>query len=142
TINRELYGSHLHTVKVTSWFFGLVELCGVLGTALALWFGAWSVDRGSVSVGTVVAFVLLVAGIVEPVNTLSQLYNALQSSTAALHKMFEILDTVPEIDERPGAVDLPRHGELDVDDITFAYPGTEQPALRGVSIRVPDGERI
>jgi ATP-binding cassette subfamily B protein len=140
--NRALYASHLTSVRVSTWYFGLVEFCGVLATALTIGAGGWLVNRGSVSVGTVVAFVLLLANLFEPVQQLSQLYNTVQSATASLNKLFEILDTAPEVDERPGAVALPPAGELVVDDVTFAYPGTSRPVLEGVTIRVAAGERL
>ncbi len=146
TSNRSLYDSHLHSVKVSTWYFGLVEFCGVLATALAIGAGGWLVARGDVTVGTVVAVVLLLAGLFEPVQQLSQLYNTLQSSIASLHKLFEILDTEPEVDERPGAVDLPTDGALVVDDVTFTYPGaaagSRRPAVADASITVAPGERL
>jgi ATP-binding cassette subfamily B protein len=140
--NRALYASHLTSVRVSTWYFGLVEFCGVLAIALTIGAGGWLVNRGSVSVGTVVAFVLLLANLFEPVQVLSQLYNTVQSATASLNKLFEILDTTPAVDERPGAVALPPAGELVVDDVTFAYPGTTRPVLEGVTIRVAAGERL
>src|SRR5690606_25746929 len=105
------------------WYFGVVEFFGVLATAIAIGVGGWLAQSWQVSVGTVVAVVLLLSSLFEPVQQLSQLYNTLQSSTASLAKMFEILDTAPEVDERPGAVALPPAGELVVDGVSFAYPG-------------------
>ena len=61
--NRALYDSHLHSVRVSTWYFGLVEFCGVLATALAIGAGGWLVHRGDLSVGTVVAVVLLLASL-------------------------------------------------------------------------------
>ncbi|MEY2974352.1 MAG: hypothetical protein RIR49_772 [Actinomycetota bacterium] len=140
--NRALYSAHMRTVRVSTWYFGVVEAAGVLATALGILAGAWLVDSGSVSVGTVVAVVLLAAGLFEPVQQLSQLYNTVQSATASLRKMFDILDTVPDIDERPGAVDLPPTGPIVLDRVGFSYPGSERRALSGVSLRIAAGERI
>lgn len=141
-LNRALFDSHMTTVRVSTWYFGVVELAGVLATALAVLAGGWLVDRGSVSVGTVVAVVLLLASLFEPVQQLSQLYNTLQSATASLRKMFDILDTAPEIDEHHGSVDLPETGALVVDNVQFSYPGSEQPALSDASLVIAAGERI
>ena len=108
TSNRALYDSHLHSVRVSTWYFGLVEFCGVLATALAIGAGGWLVHRGDLSVGTVVAVVLLLASLFEPVQQLSQLYNTVQSATASLHKLFTILDTEPAVDEHADAIALRR----------------------------------
>ena len=138
--NRSLYRSHVHSIRVSTWYFGLVEAMGIFATALAIGIGGWLVGRGDVSIGTVVAFVLLLSQLFEPVQQLSQLYNTVQSSAAALDKLFAILDTQPDVEG--GERDLPEHGELVVTDIGFTYPNTETSVLRDVSITVGDGERL
>ena len=142
TSNRALYDSHLHSVRVSTWYFGLVEFCGVLATALVIGAGGLLVHRGDLSVGTVVAVVLLLASLFEPVQQLSQLYNTVQSATASLHKLFTILDTEPAVDEHADAVPLPPRGDLVVDGVTFSYPGTSTAALVDVSLHVDAGERL
>ncbi len=141
-INRHLYDAHLHSVKVSTWYFGVVEFCGVLATAIAIGAGGWLAKNGQVTVGTVVGVVLLLSSLFEPVQQLSQLYNTVQSATASLNKMFQILDTQPEVDETPDAADLPRDGTLDVDGATFAYPGTTTAVLCDVTLSVEAGERL
>ena len=141
-INRHLYDAHLHSVKVSTWYFGVVEFCGVLATAIAIGAGGWLAKNGQVTVGTVVGVVLLLSSLFEPVQQLSQLYNTVQSATASLNKMFQILDTQPEVDETPDAADLPRDGTLDVDGVTFAYPGTTTAVLCDVTLSVEAGERL
>lgn len=140
--NQALYRSHMKSVKVSTWYFGLIEFSGVLTSALVVGVGGWLVHRGSVSVGTVVAFVLLLSNLFDPVQQLSQLYNTMQSAGAALKKLFGILDTQPEIDERPGAVDLPERGDLRVDNVTFTYHGGSQPAVEAASVTLPAGTRL
>ncbi|MGA1362434.1 MAG: ABC transporter ATP-binding protein [Ilumatobacteraceae bacterium] len=140
--NRALFRSHLHSVRVSTWYFGLIEFSGIASTAFVVGIGGWLVHRGDVSLGTVVAFVLLLAQLFDPVQQLSQLYNTLQSAAAALHKLFGILDTVPDVDEAPGAVDLPAAGDLVVSGVTFRYAGVERAALDEVSITLPAGTRL
>jgi ATP-binding cassette subfamily B protein len=140
--NQALYDAHLRSVKVSTWYFGVVEFCGVLATAIAIGAGAWLAQNGQISVGTVIAVVLLLSSLFEPVQQLSQLYNTVQSATASLNKMFQILDSEPEVDEHPDAVDLPRDGDLAVDAITFSYPGTDVPVLNDITLTVGAGERL
>lgn len=140
--NDSLLGAHMHTVRISTWYFGVVEFCGVLATALGLAAGGWLVETGRVSVGTVVAAVLLLASLFEPVQQLSQLYNTVQSATASLRKMFDILDTDPDIDEVPGAVDLPVDGDLVVDRVCFTYPDTTIRVLHDADLHIADGERV
>ncbi len=140
--NTALYDAHLHSVKVSTWYFGVIEFCGVLATAIALGTGGWLAGTGQVSTGTVVAVVLLLSSLFEPVQQLSQMYNTVQSAGASLNKMFQILDTEPEVDEHDDAVDLPADGVLDVRNVSFVYPNTTAPVLRDVSLSVGSGERL
>jgi ATP-binding cassette subfamily B protein len=100
------------------------------------------VHRGTVSLGTVVAFVLLLANLFDPVQQLSQLYNTLQSAAAALHKLFGILDAEPDVAESPTPTPLPAVGDVDVRNITFSYAGASQPALSDVSVSLTAGTRL
>ena len=140
--NRSLFDSHVRSIRISTWYFGLVEFSGVIATSLVVGIGGWLVHRDTVSLGTVVAFILLLSSLFDPVQQLSQLYNGVQSAAAALHKLFAILDATPDVDEAPDAVELPRRGELAVNRVTFTYASGSSPALEEVDLVVRDGERI
>jgi ATP-binding cassette, subfamily B, bacterial len=140
--NRELFRSHLYSVKVSTWYFGLIEFAGIASSALIVGLGGFLVHRGSVSLGTVVAFVLLLATLFDPVQQLSQLYNTLQSAAASLHKLFAIIDAEPDVEESTQPISLPVAGDLVVDTITFAYAGSAKPALDNVSVTLTAGTRL
>jgi ATP-binding cassette subfamily B protein len=140
--NRSLYGSHLRSVKVSTWYFGLVEWSGITSIALIVGVGGFLVHHGSVGFGTVAAFVLLLGNLFDPVQQLSQLYNTVQSAAAALNKLYTLMDTVPDVSEHPRPVELPATGVLEARHITFTYDGAERPALQDVSISVQPGERL
>jgi len=151
--NESQYEANLETVRISAKYFPFVEFTGVMGIAVIVGLGGLLVDNAVVTVGTVLAFVLYLNNLFEPIQQLSQLYNTVQSSGAALHKLFTLLDTEVAISEKPGAVDLPESGVLSVDAVAFAY-GTDAPdtdgvvtprgpeVLRGVSISVAPGERV
>ena len=140
--NRELFQSHERSVRISTWYFALIEFGGVFASALMIGIGGWLVHRGDVTLGTVVAFTLLLSSLFDPVQQLSQLYNTVQSAGAALNKLFQILDAKPEVDEHPAAVMLPEAGELRVDGVTFSYAAAVNPALNNVSITVGVGEKL
>jgi ATP-binding cassette subfamily B protein len=140
--NRELFQSHERSVRISTWYFALIEFGGVFASALMIGIGGWLVHRGDVTLGTVVAFTLLLSSLFDPVQQLSQLYNTVQSAGAALNKLFQILDAKPEVDEHPAAIALPEAGELRVDGVTFSYAGAVNPALNNVSITVGVGEKL
>jgi len=140
--NRALFRSHMHSVKVSTWYFGLIEFAGIASSALIIGIGGWLVHRGSVSLGTVVAFVLLLANLFDPVQQLSQLYNTLQSAAAALHKLFGILDATPDVDEVAAPMELPATGDVVVNNITFSYAAGSRPALENVNLTLTAGTRL
>ena len=140
--NRALFRSHMHSVKVSTWYFGLIEFAGIASSALIIGIGGWLVHRGSVSLGTVVAFVLLLANLFDPVQQLSQLYNTLQSAAAALHKLFGILDATPDVDEVAAPTQLPATGDVVVNNITFSYAAGSRPALENVNLILTAGTRL
>ena len=140
--NRALFDSHMYSVRISTWYFGLVEFAGIAATGAIIGVGGWLVHRDSVTIGTVTAFVLLLANLFDPVQQLSQLYNTVQSSTAALHKLIGIIDAVPDVAEVARPTELPSRGAIVVDKVTFGYAGSDRPALNEVSISVADGERL
>jgi ATP-binding cassette subfamily B protein len=140
--NRELFRSHLYSVKVSTWYFGLIEFAGIASSALIVGLGGILVHRGSVSLGTVVAFVLLLATLFDPVQQLSQLYNTLQSAAASLHKLFAIIDAQPDVEESTQPTSLPATGDVVVESISFVYAGSSKPALDNVSVVLTAGTRL
>jgi ATP-binding cassette subfamily B protein len=139
--NEDQYHANMHTTRISARYFPVIEYAGVAGTAVIIGYGGWLTTRGIVTVGTVAAFVLWLNNLFEPINQLSQLYNTVQSSAAALAKIFGVLDTRPTVRQRQGAIDLPRSGAVDVERVTFAY-GPNEPVLHDVSLRIADGERL
>jgi ATP-binding cassette, subfamily B, bacterial len=139
--NEAQFDANLETVKIATKYFPFVEFCGVAGIAIIVGIGGLFVDQNIVTVGTVAAFVLYLNQLFEPVQQLSQVYNTLQSAGAALHKLFDLLDTPASIGERAGAVDLPEQGALCVDAVTFKYASGPD-VLHDVSLTVAPGERI
>ena len=84
---------------------------------------------------------LTLSNLFEPLQQLSQLFNIVQSAGAALDKLFALLDTPVDVAERPGAVDLPARGEIDVEGVGFAY--VDGPlVLQDVDLHIPIGARL
>lgn len=140
--NRSLYEAHMHSVRVSTWYFGLVEFAGIAATAAVLGVGGVLVHHGSISLGVVVSFVLLISNLFEPVQQLSQLFNNVQSAGAGLAKLYGLLDHEPELPDPIEPTALPERGDLVVSGVTFAYSGTAAPAVSDVSLTIPDGERF
>ncbi len=139
--NQSLYRAHMRSVWVQAWYLPVIEGAALACTALVIGIGGRMVASGTITVGTVAFFVLTLSNLFEPLNQLSQLFNTVQSSGAALHKLFELLDTPVDLTEAPDAVALPARGDLRVEGLTFAYAGGE-PVLRDVDLVLAAGEKL
>ncbi|MEZ5246765.1 MAG: ABC transporter ATP-binding protein [Acidimicrobiales bacterium] len=139
--NFSLYRTHMASVRIQCWYLPIVEFAGAATTAVALGVGGWMVSEGRLSLGTVVAFILLLSTLFEPVQQLSQLFNMVQSATAALHKLYGLVDEPVAIDEPADGVDFPVGASIVLDDVTFGYGGGD-PVLSGIDLEIAPGERV
>jgi ATP-binding cassette, subfamily B, bacterial len=139
--SRRLYDAHMRSVKISAWYLPVIEFSGLFTTAVAVGVGGWWVHEGRLTIGTVTFFVLTLSNLFEPVQQLSQLFNVVQSAGAALHKLFDVLDTEVDVPERDDPLDLPSDGDLVVEGVSFAYAGGAQ-VLRDVDLTVSSGTRL
>jgi ATP-binding cassette, subfamily B, bacterial len=120
-----------------------VAVLGALGPAAVYWYGGWLVVRGEISVGTVVAFVAYLTHLYRPVTRLAGVYANAQEGIGVFQRIFATLDHVPEVRDRPGAVELPAvRGEVRFEDVRFAYRDGQRLALDGVSFTANPGELV
>ncbi len=140
-VNAEYREANMQTIRISAVYFPGVEFLTAVGTALVLFFGTRRVMDGDLTVGVLVAFVGYVVIFFDPIQQLSQLYGTFQSAMAALEKILNVLETEPELVDRPGAVDLPEiRGEVALRDVTFAYG--ETPVLRDVDLTIAAGSTV
>lgn len=140
--NREQLEGNAYAVKISALYFPVVEIAGNIGLAVVVGIGGSFVHRGTITTGTIAAFVLYLQNLFDPVQQLSQLFNTLQSAGAALNKLFGVLDTPSPVQERQASVDLPVRGALEADDLTFAYSPGGTKVLNKVNISIAPGERL
>ena len=141
-LNEENYDANMKTVHLNAAYFPAVELLSAVATAGILVYGGMQAIDGDVTIGVLVAFVAALNNFFDPIQSLSQFYTTYQAGMAALDKIFELLDEEPELRDKPDAVELGRiHGEIDFEDVTFAY-GEGAPALSDVEMHVPPGQTV
>jgi ABC-type multidrug transport system fused ATPase/permease subunit len=140
---------NLKTVYLNASYFPAVELLAAIGTAVILLYGGSQAIDGAIKIGIVVSFVGYLATFFEPIQELSQLYTTYQQGMAALDKIFDTLDTAPDMVDAPGAIDPgPLRGEIQLEGVWFSYsdePDLDDPAnwaLQGVDLHVPAGQTL
>ncbi len=114
-----------------------------LTTAIVLVVGTWMAVNGRLTLGELLAFLFLVNLFTMPVQQATEILNELQNAVAGWRRVIGIIDTPADIaDPGEAGVDLPRGPiTVDVDRVTFAYPGGE-PVLRDISLHIPPRARI
>ncbi len=120
-----------------------VEFVGVVGTALVVWYGAWLVLQGEVTVGLIMAFVNYLWHFWGPVSAISRTYSLLLSAMASAKRIFEFLDTEPEVADKPNAITMPRiRGEVRLEHVSFRYEPDEPDVLHDINLHVRPGETV
>ena len=143
TAAQRLRGSAIESANLRATFWSLIDLVPNLTLIGVLVVGALAVGEGSLTLGGLVAFISLVLMLVWPMESLGNIVaNAREADTAA-GRIFEVLDTDPDIADRPTAVDLTAStGHLRLEGVGFRYPGSDGWALREVDLEVHPGETL
>jgi ATP-binding cassette, subfamily B, bacterial len=132
----------MQTVVLNGWYFPFVDLLSSVALAVVLGYGGYLYFHGSVTLGTLFAFMLYVQNFFDPVQQLSQLYNTFLSATAALDKIMDVLDEEPTVLDGPHAVELAEaQGRVRFEDVRFSY-GTGPEVLHGLDLDVPPGTTV
>ncbi|MBU0490703.1 MAG: ABC transporter ATP-binding protein/permease [Chloroflexi bacterium] len=136
------YRARVRAIRTWATFFPALHFVSSLGTVLVLGAGAWLVVEGQTSLGTLVAFLAYVTSLYDPIRRLTEVDNVIQQAIAAGERIFELLDTEPDIQDAPGAIALDQvRGEVHFDDVHFRY-GTGDEVLHDVDFHMAPGEVV
>jgi ATP-binding cassette subfamily B protein len=142
SVNRDNLSANVEAGRLTAAVMPAVELLVSVATALVVIFGGWRVLDGSLTVGVVVAFALYVQRFFDPIRDLVLQYTQLQRAMAGGQRIFEVLDTEPEIVDVEDAVVLPDiRGEVVFDHVGFQYVEGIK-VLDDINLHVKAGETI
>jgi subfamily B ATP-binding cassette protein MsbA len=132
----------LRRATVLALFVPTITLLTFAAAAAVLWYGGRQVIDGTVSPGDLFAFVLFAGILIGPFGSAARVFAQIKEAQGAMQRVFEILDTQPEIHDRPDAIDLPPiAGQVRADSVSFAYD-PRQPVLSDVSFEAKPGEVI
>ncbi|HET9199827.1 MAG TPA: ABC transporter ATP-binding protein [Dehalococcoidia bacterium] len=142
SVNRENRNANVDAARLTAAVMPLVEMSVAVSTALIIIYGGYRVLDGAIGVGVVTAFTLYVQRFFEPIRNLVLQYTQVQRAMAGGQRAFEVLDTQPEIEDAPDAVDLEDvRGEVVFDNVSFEYI-EDVPVLQDINLHVEPGETI
>jgi ATP-binding cassette subfamily B protein len=134
--------ANMQTIVLNGIYFPIVDLLSTVALAVVLAYGGHLYFGGSLTLGTLFAFMLYVQNFFDPVQQLSQLYNTFLSATAALDKIMGVLDEEPEVLDRPAARELAQiEGHVAFEGVRFTY-GRGDEVLHGIDLDVPAGTTV
>lgn len=135
--NREAY---IRAISLSFVFLPAVEFLGMLATVIVLLAGGLMVTQGQVTIGVLVAFLSYVARFFQPIQEMSRLFTNWQSAMAAGEQVLKLLDTHPEVADRPKAIEIPAiRGRVELDSISFRYRPNTPLVLKEVSLQIEPG---
>lgn len=141
-VNEENREAGIKAESITALLMPLINIMRSFSVALIAGVGGYLALGGVVSVGVIVAFMTYMGNFFQPLRSLAQLYNQLQSALAGAERVFDVLDSMPKVKNKANALPLPRiKGSVVFEDVSFSYE-EGKPVLEHVSLEAKPGDTI
>ncbi len=141
-VNSDIRSSWMRAVQISNAFWPALDNIGTIGTVLVYIFGVRFMQNDGLLLADLLLILWYLGRFWAPLNTLSNFYNNLLTAMASMERIFEIMDTPSDIQDKPGAKPLPPiQGKVSFEDVTFSYDG-EKTVLKNVSFDVQPGQTI
>jgi ATP-binding cassette, subfamily B, bacterial len=138
----EMYNAGFRAAWLSALFLPIVQGIGAVALATVAWYGGAQAVRGAISIGTIQAFIGYVTFMLWPVQDLARVFSEMQHAIASAERSFSLVDSRPEIVDRPGALSPESlRGEVEFEGVSFWYKEGE-PVLEDFSLRVGENESI
>ncbi len=129
-------------MKRTRWLTPVMHVILSVGIGLAIWFGSYLILNGSITAGSFVSFLTALIMLYTPIKSIGGTYNSVLMSFLAIERVFDILDAVPAITEKKGAVKMKSNiKKIEYRDVSFEYV-KDVPVLKNINFTVKKGETI
>lgn len=127
--NQNVRDIGLRRAMIGRWFSMWLEMAGTIGMVLIFWGGGYFVLQGSISSGSIVAFVAYIFSLYGPISSLSNIQVEFATSMVSFERVFEFLDLPIEIVDKPNAIELKQaKGNIRFEDVSFSYMAGDEPA--------------
>ncbi len=134
--------ANVNANAITSAFAPAMDLLSSIDTAIVAGLGGYMAIQGTITVGIVVAFLQYVQNFFRPIATIAQVWTIAQSAFAAAERVFELIDTEPDIQDISGATQLQTiDGRIVFENVTFGYDPSN-PVLSGINLETDPGQTV
>src|SRR5690606_17684431 len=142
-VNQHNVEMNMRLVRVWGMFHPLVHLLSALSVLIVVGYGGTLVIYGRISLGDFIAFNMYLGMLTWPMMAVGWVINMLQRGRASMERLRVIFNEKPEITDAPDAVPVQElAGRIEFRDLTFAYPGTDRPALADINLVVEPGQTL
>ncbi len=140
---RSLSNLNLGAARINAFYSPLLDFLTAVGATAVFLFGGWQVMHGTLKIGQLVQFNLLLFQLIWPVRSLGSMLNTTQNAVASGARIFEIMDMQAEVQTSPDAVPLTNvEGEVQFENVGFRYTANDAPVLQGITLHVSPGETV
>ena len=140
--NMNNFRANMKYAQLSATLTPTIEFVAAVGVTIILWYGGNSVIEGSITAGSLVAFLTYAVNISNPIKRLSRVIGNIQKALAAAQRVFDVLDLPETIHNAPDAKALPMvKGNVRFENVSFSYNSGEQ-VLNNVSFDVKPGQMI
>ncbi len=141
-VSQEVMNRSIHASRMAAIVYPMLHLLGAFGTVIVLGVGAVLISRDALTIGALTAFSMYVAHFYQPINEFVHTFDSIQRALASGERIFEVLDTIPEIRDPVDPVPMPApRGAVRFEHVAFQYASGEI-VLRDISVDVRPGQRI
>ena len=142
-VNRYFLETSLDAAKVASLFTPVVDVLGAIATALVVYIGGTAVLGESITAGVLIAFVLYIDRLFDPIRDLSRRFDTLQSTMAGGERILELLNTPIEVQDAADAQEMkPVVGDVRFENVSFHYSDDPTLVLDGIDLHVDEGQTV
>jgi ATP-binding cassette subfamily B protein len=141
-LSNEMYRAAYRAAWLSALFLPSVQLISAVAVGSIVWYGGLQAQLGGITVGGIQAFVGYITFMLWPIQDLARVYADMQHAIASAERVFSLIDSTPEVADRPDAIDPGTiQGYVEFDHVSFYYePG--KPVLENFNLRVEQGETI
>ncbi|MBI5669588.1 MAG: ABC transporter ATP-binding protein [Chloroflexi bacterium] len=141
-LTSSMYRSAYRAAWLSALFLPVVQLLTALAVGAVVWYGGLQIELGGLSIGSIQAFIAYITFMMWPVQEMARVYAEMQQAIASAERFFSLLDSKPDVVDKPGAISAPSmRGDIEFENVTFYYQ-PEKPVLTNFSLKVKAGETI
>jgi ATP-binding cassette subfamily B protein len=141
-LTSDMYRAGYRAAWLSALFLPIVMLISSFAVAAIIWYGGYQTQIGNMTIGGIQAFVTYVVFMIWPIQEMARVYAELQRAIASAERIFSLIDAVPEISDKPGAIDPGTiQGDIIFDNVNFYYE-EDNPVLQNFDLEIKRGQTV